>query len=73
MESIRYVDQMVRQTSSDKMAAWEALRFDVMFVGEDGNGTDVWNKLEHDFDPLGVDIVYFRYTTHTSSTILRRS
>ena len=42
-----------------------------MFVGDDWKGTDAWNKIEKDFQPCGVEIIYFPYTTHTSSTILR--
>jgi glycerol-3-phosphate cytidylyltransferase len=72
VESIRYVDEVVPQTSSNKMAAWQEHRFDVMFVGDDWKGTDVWNQLERDFADVGVEIVYFPYTTHTSSTLLRQ-
>jgi glycerol-3-phosphate cytidylyltransferase len=73
VESIRFVDQVVPQTSSDKMQAWRDHRFDVMFVGDDWKGTPTWDALEAEFATLGVEIVYFPYTTHTSSTMLRRA
>jgi glycerol-3-phosphate cytidylyltransferase len=73
VESIRFVDQVVPQTSSDKMQAWRDHRFDVMFVGDDWKGTPTWDALEAEFAKLGVEIVYFPYTTHTSSTMLRRA
>ncbi|MCW2526762.1 MAG: glycerol-3-phosphate cytidylyltransferase [Pseudonocardiales bacterium] len=73
VESIRFVDQVVAQTSSDKMQAWRDNRFDVMFVGDDWKGTPTWDALEAEFAELGVEIVYFPYTTHTSSTMLRRA
>lgn len=69
--NIRYVDEAVPQTSMDKMEAWNNLKFDRMFVGDDWKGTEKWLQLEREFAPLGVEIVYFPYTTHTSSTILR--
>lgn len=71
IRSLRFVDRVVAQTSMDKMAAWEQIRFDVMFVGDDWKGTDKWNRLEMDFARVGVSIVYFPYTQHTSSSYLR--
>ena len=71
VESIKFVDEVVPQTSYNKMEAWNNLKFDKMFVGDDWKGTDAWNKIEKDFGPCGVEIIYFPYTTHTSSTILR--
>ena len=72
VEAVKYVDEVVPQTSYDKMEAWNNLKFDKMFVGDDWKGTDQWNQIEEDFAPHGVEIVYFPYTTHTSSTILRK-
>lgn len=71
VEAIKYVDKVVPQKNMDKMAAWEAYNFDVMFVGSDWQGTEKWNKLEEDFAQVGTDIVYFPYTQGTSSTQLR--
>lgn len=72
VESIRYVDQVVPQDSMDKMAAWKKYRFDAMFVGSDWQGTEKWKDFEKQFSEIGVDIVYFPYTTGTSSTQLRK-
>lgn len=69
---IRFVDDVVPQASMDKLEAWSRLKFDKMFVGDDWKGSEKWNELEHEFSKLGVEIVYFPYTTHTSSTKLRR-
>ena len=62
VESIKFVDEVVPQTN---------LKFDMMFVGDDWKGTDQWNIIEKDFNQYGVEIIYFPYTSHTSSTILR--
>ena len=72
VESVKYVDEVVPQTSYDKMEAWNNLKFDLMFVGDDWKGTEQWINIEKDFSKVGVEIIYFPYTTHTSSTILRR-
>lgn len=71
VESIEYVDMVVPQTSYDKMEAWNNLKFNIMFVGDDWKGTEKWNKLEAEFAEKGVKIHYFPYTKQTSSTKLR--
>ena len=71
VESIKFVDEVVPQTSYNKMEAWNKLKFDRMFVGDDWKGTKDWIQIEKDFSKYNVEIIYFSYTTHTSSTILR--
>ena len=71
VESIKFVDEVVPQTNYNKMEAWNNLKFDRMFVGDDWKGTKEWIKIEKDFSEYNVEIIYFSYTTHTSSTILR--
>ncbi len=71
VENIKFVDEVVPQMNYDKMEAWNNLKFDMMFVGDDWKGTEKWNKIEQDFAKLGVEICYFPYTSHTSSSILR--
>ena len=71
VESIKFVDEVVTQTSYNKMEAWNKLKFDRMFVGDDWKGTKEWIQIEKDFSKYNVEIIYFSYTTHTSSTILR--
>ena len=71
VEAIKYVDKVVPQTSMVKMAAWESLHFNRMFVGDDWKGTETWNHWEREFSNLGVEIIYFPYTSKTSSTELR--
>ena len=72
VNSIKYVDKVIPQINRNKFEAWEKVQFDVMFVGDDWKGTDIFNKLELKFKQVGVDIVYFPYTQGTSSTILRK-
>ena len=70
--SVKYVDEVVPQTNYDKMEAWNNLKFDKMFVGDDWKGTNQWKKIEKEFFQYGVEIIYFPYTSHTSSTVLRK-
>lgn len=69
--ALRCVDDVVVQTDMDKFGAWERHRFDRMFVGDDWKGDPKWTALEERFRPHDVDIMYFPYTTHTSSSRLR--
>jgi|SRR5690554_6570901 len=73
VEAIKFVDEVVPQDSMDKMAAWEKLKFNKMFVGSDWKGTEKWNNYEKEFKEVGVEIVYFPYTKGTSSTGLREA
>jgi glycerol-3-phosphate cytidylyltransferase len=72
VQNIKFVDDVVPQNDMDKMKAWQNLKFDVMFVGDDWKGTESWMKLESEFLKLGVEIIYFPYTQSTSSTKLRK-
>jgi glycerol-3-phosphate cytidylyltransferase len=69
--ALRCVDEVVVQEDMDKYGAWERHRFHRMFVGDDWRGSPSWVALEERFRPLGVEVVYFPYTAHTSSTRLR--
>ena len=70
LRSIRYVDAVIAQENMNKMEAWEKLKFDIMFVGDDWHNTEKWQQLEEDFNQIGVRIVYFPYTKGTSSTLI---
>lgn len=71
VRSVRYVDDTFVATVDDKIQIWKEVGFDVIFKGDDWLGTDVWTTLEAEFAKVGVEVVYFPYTVHTSSTLLR--
>ena len=71
VQGIRYVDKVVPQTSMDKFAAWEELRFDALFHGDDWRGTDMYNEVERKLKEVGVDMVFLPHTEGTSSTMLK--
>lgn len=70
VRACRYVDAVVPQETLDKFAAWEKLRFDVMFVGDDWFKNERWQAVEKQFADVSVKIVYFPYTKGTSSTLI---
>ena len=73
IKAIKYVDEVVPQKTMDKMEAWKKYKFDVVFVGDDWKGTDTWNRIEEMFKTVNVDVIYFPYTKHISSTKLRET
>jgi glycerol-3-phosphate cytidylyltransferase len=70
---IEYVDEVFVETQPDKLETWRRRPFDVFFKGDDWKGTDKGRELERRFGDVGVDVIYFPYTVHTSSTVLRRA
>lgn len=70
VEAIRYVDKVVPQKTRDKIAAYEKYKFDVMFVGDDWKGNELFVKVEEQLKKNGSCVVYFPYTQHTSSSFL---
>lgn len=70
VRNIKFVDAAVPQETMDKFHAWEKLKFDMVFVGDDWYGTPKWQKIEDNFNEVGVRVVYFPYTKGTSSTLI---
>ncbi|MFF7237019.1 adenylyltransferase/cytidyltransferase family protein [Streptomyces collinus] len=71
VRSVRHVDGAVVEEEDDKYARWREIGFHVVFKGDDWRGTAKWQELERRFGEVGVEVVYFPYTMHTSSTLLR--
>ena len=73
VRSIRFVDDVHVETVPDKLETWREVGFTRFFKGDDWSGTEKGRALETRFSDVGVEIVYFPYTVHTSSTRLRRA
>lgn len=71
ISAIRYVDEVVPQTSMNKMEAYEKLKFDVLFHGSDWKGSEMYNKIVDDFSKIGVSVVFLPHTDGVSSTMLK--
>lgn len=70
VSAIKYVDEVLPQTAIDKYEAWNNLKFNVLFHGDDWKVTDLYLNLEKKFNSVGVDIVYLPHTSGVSSTSL---
>ncbi|APX33753.1 cytidyltransferase [Brachybacterium sp. P6-10-X1] len=73
VSQIRVVDDVHVETSPSKLDAWQDVGFTHFFKGDDWRGTEKGRLLEEQFAAVGVEVVYFPYTMHTSSTALRRA
>ena len=68
---ISFVDVVHAESVPDKLDTWREVGFDLYFKGDDWRGTERGRRLEAEFAQVGVEVVYFPYTVHTSSTVLR--
>ena len=71
VEAIKYVDEVVPQTTMDKVEFLKKRHFDVMFHGDEWKGTDLYKKYEIEFAKFGARIEYLTHTDGISSSILR--
>lgn len=72
VRNVRCVDAAHAAMTNDKVEIWKDLRFNVLFKGNDWQGTEKGDQLEREFGALGVEVVYLPYTLSTSSSALRR-
>jgi glycerol-3-phosphate cytidylyltransferase len=49
IRNVRFVDAAIPALTNDKVVIWKDLRFNVLFKGNDWQGTEKGNKLERDF------------------------
>ena len=73
LRAVRYVDDVVVDTSADKREVWRDHRFDVLFKGDDWQHSERGERLERQMADVGVAVAYLPYTPHTSSTVLRQT
>jgi glycerol-3-phosphate cytidylyltransferase len=68
---ISFVDDVHAESVPDKLDTWRTVGFDLFFKGDDWRGSERARRLEAEFAKVGVEVVYFPYTVHTTSTALR--
>ena len=70
VEALKCVDEVVPQTSMNKLEAWEKLHYDVLFHGSDWKNSDMYNKIIEDLAQVGVEVKFLPHTEGVSSTML---
>lgn len=70
VKAICYVDEVVPQTSMDKLEAWNTLHYDALFHGSDWKGSSMYDEIEKELERVGATMVFLPHTTGTSSTMI---
>lgn len=73
VEACKYVDKVISQNDSDRLATWKKYRFNRLFAGSDWENTPRWNQYKKQLEPLGVEIIFFPRTKGISSTKIRET
>ena len=71
VDAVGIVDATYAELTTDKVDALHEVGFRRLFKGDDWKGSERGLALEQRLAPYGVEVVYFPYTVHTSSTHLR--
>lgn len=71
VSAIKYVDEVVPQTTMDKLEFLRKRHFDIMFHGDEWKGTNLYNQYEFEFAKYGAKIEYLPHTDGISSSKLR--
>lgn len=72
ISAIKYVDQVYEEADSDKLVAYQDLKFDILFKGDDWKNNPKFDRYKREFDKSNVEIKFFSYTKGTSSTKLKK-
>ena len=70
VRNVKFVDMAVATLTNDKTEIWRELRFNVLFKGNDWQGTEKGNRLEREFAALGKqrsssDTLEYRYDSQS--------
>jgi len=72
VEAIKYVDEVVPQIDRDKIKAVDKYDIDVMFVGDDWKGSEIFEEVDNYMKSKGkIGVKYFPYTKGVSSTKIK--
>lgn len=71
VSALKFVDEVIAVTDRNKFQSFLDVGYDVLFVGDDWKGSDIFNTLEEQLGEHGSKIEYFPYTQEVSSTKFR--
>lgn len=72
VKAIKYVDEVVPQTTMDKLVFLKKHHFDIMFHGDEWKDTDLYNHYEEEFLKYGARIEYLPHTEGISTSLIRK-
>ena len=68
ISSLSFVDEVVVQAHRDKFLQFKEIQYDLLFVGDDWKGHEIFNDLEAKLGEYDAKVIYFEYTKEVSST-----
>lgn len=71
ISNIKCVDKVVKQTEFNKIIAYENLKFNILFHGDDWKDNPKYIEIESALKDKGVEIKYFEYTKDVSTSIIK--
>lgn len=73
VRSIKFVDTVIPQFNIDKLQAYQKIKYNILFVGDDWFDNQNWQLLEKELAKNKVRVIYFPYTKNTSSTLINET
>lgn len=72
VKSIKYVDEVVAINKENYgLPSLKKYNANIIFVGDDWKGSEKWNNLEKLYKENNIKVMYFPYTKHISTTLLK--
>lgn len=71
VRNIKGVDDVILADTLDKMAMYDRVGFDVIFIGSDWQGDPRWESTCKQMKEIGVDVIFLPHTDGITSTLLR--
>jgi glycerol-3-phosphate cytidylyltransferase len=71
VQSVRYVDHVLPQTTMDKVVAWRTVQYDLLFVGDNMRDSPDWVATEQHVAEVGARLVYLPYTSTRAEVVGR--
>ncbi len=68
LSACRYVDLAIPHNDSDKILAWNKLKFDILIIGDDWYDSESYNMFEEQLKKRGVKVIYIPYTKGVSAS-----
>ncbi|MFX0174371.1 MAG: adenylyltransferase/cytidyltransferase family protein [Candidatus Hodarchaeota archaeon] len=68
LSACRYVDLAIPHNNSDKILAWNKLKFDILLIGDDWYDSESYNMYEEQLKERGVKVIYIPYTNGVSAS-----
>lgn len=73
VRACKYVDVAIPQRSIEKFDTVKKIGASILFVGDDWYDSDRWRQMEATLATQDCKVMYFPYTTGTSSTLINKT